>query len=129
MDDVFTPADAMRADYFYEFHEVGNTDLMTPLAQVTKRVPIPHLATGTIVQLAINGSGKRYTVEKGRCCKNRSLQGVTFTRNGRGAASVNLGRNCVDSRYLAGRCARTNARAASLKGSIELGTGRSTTQG
>src|ERR1700727_2745633 len=22
MDDVFTPADAMRADYFYEFHEI-----------------------------------------------------------------------------------------------------------
>jgi hypothetical protein len=40
MDDVFTPADAMRADYFYEFHEVGNTDPLTPLAQVTKRVPI-----------------------------------------------------------------------------------------
>jgi hypothetical protein len=46
------------------FHEVGNTDPMTPLAQVTKRAHIPHLATGTIVQLAINGSGKRYTVEK-----------------------------------------------------------------
>jgi hypothetical protein len=64
-----------------------------------------------------------------RCCKKRSRQGVTFTRNGREAASVNLVRNCVDSRYLAGRCARTNARVASLKGSIESGTGRSTTQG
>jgi len=64
MDDVFTPADAMRADYFYEFHEVGNTDPLTPLAHVTKRVPIPHLATGTIVQLGINGGGRRYTVER-----------------------------------------------------------------
>jgi hypothetical protein len=64
MDDVFTPADAMRADYFYEFHEVGNTDPLAPLAQVTKRVPIPHLATGTFVHLEINGAGRRYTVER-----------------------------------------------------------------
>jgi hypothetical protein len=27
-------------------------------------VPIPHLATGTIVQLGINGGGRRYTVER-----------------------------------------------------------------
>jgi hypothetical protein len=64
MDDVFTPADAMRADYFYEFHEVGNTDPSTPLAQVTKRAPIPHLDTGTIVVLGVNGGSGRYIVER-----------------------------------------------------------------
>ena len=84
--------------------------------------------TGEPLEIAAAKTVK-FTAGKGRCCKNRSLQGVTFTRNGRGAASVNLGRNCVDSRYLAGRCARTNAKVGSLKGSIESGTGRSTTQG
>ncbi|WP_436206894.1 AraC family transcriptional regulator [Caballeronia sp. LjRoot31] len=41
---------------------------------------------------------------------------MTFTSNGRGACAVNPCRNCVDSRYLAARCARTNARVASPKG-------------
>jgi hypothetical protein len=43
---------------------------------------------------------------------------VTFTRNDGGSASVNLGRNWVDSRYLAGRYARTNAGALRLMVSI-----------
>ncbi len=64
MDDVFTPADAMRADYFYEFHEIDNADPLTPLAQITKRVPIPHLGVGTIVQLGINEVGRRYIVDR-----------------------------------------------------------------
>lgn len=49
---------------FYEFHEVGNTDPSTPLAQVTKRAPIPHLDTGTIVVLGVNGGSGRYIVER-----------------------------------------------------------------
>ena len=64
MDDVFTPADAMRADYFYEFHEVGSTDPSTALAHITKRVPIPHLDTGTIVVLGVDGGSGRYVVER-----------------------------------------------------------------
>jgi len=64
MNDVFTPADAMRADYFYEFHEVDSTDSSTPLAHVTKRVPIPHLDAGTIVILGTDAGSGRYTVDR-----------------------------------------------------------------
>jgi hypothetical protein len=100
--------------------------LREALPQLTRIARVVGLdLRGTIVSL----DGVYDCRQNRRCCKNRSLQGVTFTRNGRGAASVNLGRNCVDSRYLAGRCARTNAKVGSLKGSIESGTGRSTTQG
>lgn len=64
MDDVFTPADAMRADYFYEFYKADAAVPSTPLAQVVKRVPIPHLDSGTIVTLGIDEAGKRFVVDR-----------------------------------------------------------------
>jgi hypothetical protein len=64
MDDVFTPADAMRADYFYEFHLRDAAKPLAPLAQVTKRIPIPHLVTGAIVRLEANEIASRYVVDR-----------------------------------------------------------------
>src|SRR4051794_5513047 len=54
--------------------------------------------------------------------------GLTFMRNGRGGAPVNFAENCVDSRFLPRRCARTNTRRVSPRGYTASGTGRSTTR-